>query len=143
MTNLFYLRTAGTKQQPPARPSRPRLSKCQATEKRKRQAVVKLPEQEAKRIEAIILDLKRGVLILNHHIEAELEHAGIRNPSHFAYPLSARALLVRRENLKTTIAVLSDRLPKTNQAFANIPDTATTSNEMSRDQLGGGKCSNF
>ena len=57
-------------------------------------------------IATLISDLSRTVDILTAHIEHEEERAGVRDLSDPAYPVLARSLRVRRENLRVTIASL-------------------------------------
>ena len=57
--------------------------------------------------EGMLRDLEGLVRLLDQAIEAELESESIKDPSHFAIPLSARVLIARRDNLKATIATLS------------------------------------
>jgi hypothetical protein len=43
---------------------------------------------------------------LEASIEDEEQRTGKRDPSHYAYPIAARAMAQRRDNLKETIAAL-------------------------------------
>jgi hypothetical protein len=67
-------------------------------------------QTQATIIREMISNFGRAVSILNASIEAELEHAKIRDPSHFAFPIAIRAMMVRRDNLTASIAALSERL---------------------------------
>ena len=58
------------------------------------------------RISALINDLDRHVRILDCDIAAEEERARVLNPFDAAYPILARTLAARRDNLKETIAAL-------------------------------------
>lgn len=105
MTDRYDFETVSTERQPGR--ALALVAKRQAKEERKRQTLINAAQQT----EAAIRNLQRAVLVLDHSIEAELESSWIQDPSHFAFPMSARALITRRDNLRATIAALSDRLP--------------------------------
>jgi len=63
---------------------------------------------------------KRELSNAEQSIAAELEVARERNPSHWAYPIWATALTGRRDNLKATIAVLSERLATVEQSINQL-----------------------
>jgi len=58
------------------------------------------------RIAILIADLTRTADILTADIEHEEERAGVRDLADPAYPVLARTLRVRRQNLMATIASL-------------------------------------
>ena len=64
----------------------------------------------ASQIRTLISDLDRIVEILNCDIATEEEHARVSDRSDVTYPLLARTLAARRDNLRDTIAVLEQRL---------------------------------
>ena len=66
--------------------------------------------KEAARIRALISDLDRVVRILDSHIGAEEQRAAVFDPFEAAYPILARTMAERRDNLKETIAALELRL---------------------------------
>ncbi len=68
-------------------------------------------ETEAARTKALIADLDRIVQILDEAIAAEEELAGVSDRSQAGYPLHAREIAARRDNLMDTIAALGQRLP--------------------------------
>jgi hypothetical protein len=74
--------------------------------------------REARQLQSIISNLEREVANHDDSIISELALSGVREPSHFAYPISARMMQARRENLKTTIAALSDRRSSGSQPVA-------------------------
>ena len=39
-------------------------------------------------------------------IEAELENSPTKDPRHFAFPMTLRALIARRDNLKSIISII-------------------------------------
>lgn len=65
---------------------------------------------EAAQIRALISDLDRVVRILDSHIATEEQRAGVSDPFESAYPILARTLTARRDNVRETIAVLELRL---------------------------------
>ena len=62
--------------------------------------------REAAQSKAFIADLDRIVQILDDAIAAEEELAGVSDRSQAGYPLHARKMAARRNNLTETIAVL-------------------------------------
>jgi flagellar FliJ protein len=62
--------------------------------------------QRASQIETMIADFERIATILEDDIIAEQDRTGIRDPAHFAYSTSARAMIQRRDNLKRSIGEL-------------------------------------
>ena len=66
-------------------------------------------------IATLIGDLSRSVELLTVDIEHEETQAGVRDLADPAYPVLARSLRARRENIKETIALLEglvQRIPK-------------------------------
>jgi hypothetical protein len=70
--------------------------------------------REVAHISTMISDLDRVVGILDCDIATEEERARISDRSDAAYPMLARTLAARRDNLRDTIAALEQRL-------ANLP----------------------
>jgi hypothetical protein len=64
-------------------------------------------------IEAMICDLRKVVQMLDSAIRGQQESSWIKDPSRIAFPLAARSLVTRRDNLKATIAMLRDQLELT------------------------------
>jgi hypothetical protein len=90
--------------------------RAQYEARKQRELEVKL--SAARQLQTIINRLEREVANLGDSIISELALSGVREPSHSAFPISARMLLVRRENLKRTIAVLMDRLSSVSQPMS-------------------------
>ncbi len=61
-------------------------------------------------IGALIGNLSRTFELLTVDIEHEETQAGVRDLSDPAYPVLARSMRVRRDNIRTTIAALEVRL---------------------------------
>ncbi len=66
--------------------------------------------REFGQIGAMLADLDRTIQILNCDIATEEERARVSNPSDTTYPMLARMLAARRDNLKATAAALERRL---------------------------------
>ena len=66
--------------------------------------------REAAQTRTLIADLDRIVQILNSDIAAEEGRAGVSDCFQAEYPMHARGLAARRDNLKDTIAALEQRL---------------------------------
>jgi hypothetical protein len=65
--------------------------------------------REAAQISTMISDLDRLVCLLDCDIATEEERARISDRSNSAYPILARTLAARRDNLRDTIAALEQR----------------------------------
>jgi hypothetical protein len=76
----------------------------------------KVAQREAVQIWKMIVDFDRYVQLLNCDITTEEERARISDRSDAAYPILARMLATRRDNLKDTITALERRLSKLDQA---------------------------
>jgi hypothetical protein len=68
--------------------------------------------REMARIETLIASLRRSVDILNIDIDTEEESARVKDTSDPTYPILARHLRARRDNLNVTITALQGRLQK-------------------------------
>ena len=66
--------------------------------------------REALQTRSLIADIDRVVQILDSDIAAEEEKAVIFDSSQTEYPMLARTLAARRDNLRGTIAALKKRL---------------------------------
>jgi phage shock protein A len=73
-------------------------------------------QRETVKIRMMIGDLDRSVQLLNCDIATEEERTGIFDHSDIAYPILARMLATRRDNLEETITALEQRLSKVDQA---------------------------
>jgi hypothetical protein len=72
--------------------------------------------REAALIWKMIGELHRSVQLLNTDIAVEENRLWIFDRSDAAYPILARSLAARRDNLLGTIAALKERLPNPEQA---------------------------
>jgi hypothetical protein len=73
-------------------------------------------QREAVQIWKMIVNLDRSVQLLDCDIATEEERARISDRSDPAYPILARTLAARRDNLRDTITVLEKRLSKLDRA---------------------------
>ena len=69
-----------------------------------------IAQREAAQIRRIIVDLERTLQILVCDVATEEQRANVSVPSDAGYPILARVMAVRRDNLKITIAALKQRL---------------------------------
>jgi hypothetical protein len=108
MTRLHHLETDV---------ERPTLAqaKKRAIEERKRLAMIDALQRTRQQTEAVVRDLKNAATLLDLSIETELQSSPTRDPGHFAFPMTVRALMTRRDNLRATIAALCDELTKHNR----------------------------
>ena len=68
------------------------------------------PARDALQTKELIADINRVVQILDSDIAAEEEQLSIFDRSRVDYPILARTLVARRDNLLGTIAALEQRL---------------------------------
>jgi septation ring formation regulator EzrA len=66
--------------------------------------------KEAAQLSALIGNLDRVVRVLESDIATEEERAGVSDPHNANYPVLARTMTARRNNLKETIGALERRL---------------------------------
>lgn len=99
-----------------------RFSRAQArriaNEERKWLALIDAFQRWRLRTKAVLVNLKSAVTVLDYSIETELQSSPTRNPRDAAFPMTARALIARRDNLTATIAALSRELAKSNRSTA-------------------------
>jgi hypothetical protein len=70
----------------------------------------------ARKLQALIADLRWRVQFFDCDIKDEEKRTGISNVSNNAYPILARNLRTRRHNLLATIMVLDSQLAETGMA---------------------------
>jgi hypothetical protein len=75
--------------------------------------------REAATIGAMIADMLRAVELLESSVSAEEERTRFRDRADGRYPIVARQLAARRDNLKVTIAALEARLSSTSVKILN------------------------
>jgi hypothetical protein len=67
-------------------------------------------------MERMIADFDRMAADLDREILIEQKRAGIHDPAHFAYPIYAKAAILRRDNLKRSADELRAQLAKAKEA---------------------------
>jgi BMFP domain-containing protein YqiC len=72
--------------------------------------VARTSAREAECIGTMIADMRRVVKVLDCDVQTEEERWRIFDRSDAQYPMLARTLVARRDNLKATIAALETRL---------------------------------
>jgi septation ring formation regulator EzrA len=87
--------------------------------------------REAAQTKSLIADLNQIVQIINANIAAEEEQAQAFDQSRPEYPVLARALIARRENLMGTIEALMRRVEVINEETCDL----TNSGESERCRL--------
>jgi len=75
--------------------------------------------QQVADIEMMIADFTRLANDLDHQIKVEQQASGISDVSHYAYPTFARAAMARRDNLRSSIAGLEERLGSARNELAD------------------------
>lgn len=105
MTRQYQLET-GVERLTPAQ------AKKRAIEERKRLAMIDALQRTRHQTEAVVRDLKNAAVLLDQSIETALQESPTRDPGHFAFPMTVRALMTRRANLQATISALCDELSK-------------------------------
>jgi hypothetical protein len=80
--------------------------------------------KQAALIQRMMDELGRTVQILNIHISTEEERVRVFDRSAPAYPILAKTLIARRDNLLVTIADLGQRLPEVGAATAQVVTAA-------------------
>ena len=78
------------------------------------------PARDALQTKELIADINRVVQILDSDIAAEEEQISIFDRSRVDYPILARTLVARRDNLLGTIAALEQRLVSLSAVQADL-----------------------
>jgi flagellar protein FliJ len=61
-------------------------------------------------LQAMIAEVAHSIMVLDRGIEIEQQRARVTDRSHYAYPMLARAMETRRDNLEITRDALVKRL---------------------------------
>jgi hypothetical protein len=83
---------------------------------RRRESQLDDSRQRVALMERMIADLDRMAADLDREILIEQQRSGIHDPAHFAYPVYAKAAMLRRDNLKRSADELRARLAKAKEA---------------------------
>jgi hypothetical protein len=89
--------------------------------------------REASVIGTMLSDLDRTVQLLDIDIATEEERAGVFDRSQSTYPILARTLATRRDNLKNTVVALEQHLSTTMTAHLAVPVAASAPRRMQRE----------
>jgi hypothetical protein len=89
-----------------------RLTKPWARLEARVQKEVEVKRATAAKVRSLIEELERQAARLDETIGIVLAGARVRDPSDCAYPIEARTMGARRDNIKSTIAALSRWLAK-------------------------------
>jgi hypothetical protein len=104
MTQLHHLQTPNEERSARAAAKQRAIQEC------KRLATIGALERLRQKTEAVLVDLKNAAALLDGSIEIELQISPTRDPRDF--PMTARALIARRDNLRATIAAISEELAR-------------------------------
>jgi len=86
-----------------------RLKRFQVEEKRR----------QVRQIELMAAEFTRMIMELDREIANEEKRTGISDPTHFAYPTYARAAAQRRDNLRSSIAGLAEKIEDAKAALGD------------------------
>lgn len=70
-------------------------------------------------LEAMLEEFHRRETDLNRQVQAEQERAGISDVAHYAYPMFAKSMLVRRENILQSIDEITKKLEAAKEELAD------------------------
>jgi hypothetical protein len=85
----------------------------------RREAQLAASNRAAAQIRLLLANIEAEVADLDARIAADIEAATVKDPSHGVFPISAKAMIVRRDNLRSTIRALSERAGSTIDAKAD------------------------
>jgi hypothetical protein len=112
MTDQYPFETTDTERRNHPGRVRARLTRRFTRGEMQKQTEIENNRTAAARIQSMIASLERAICSLDGSIDAVLQTSQVRDPSSFAYPVAARAMGARRDNIRVTIAVLSQQLEK-------------------------------
>ena len=118
MTYKYYFERVGRRSDYPGR-IRDRRAKQLARDHGRTQKEIKIRKREAAQLRVMIASIKEAIAVIEVSLAADLEGSRIKDPLHHAFPLSAKTMIARRDNLSTTVAALADRLAKIE---VNLPE---------------------
>jgi hypothetical protein len=79
----------------------------------RREAELAASNRAAAQIRLLTANIEAEVADLDARIAADIEVAMVKDPSHDVFPISTKAMIARRDNLKSTIRALSERAGST------------------------------
>ena len=75
----------------------------------RRQAELAASNRATAQIRLLTANIELEVASLDARIAADLEVAAVKDPAHPAFSVSTKAMMIRRDNLKSTIRALAER----------------------------------
>jgi hypothetical protein len=91
-----------------------------AIEERKRLAIIDALQRLRQRTETVLADLRNAVASLDESIEIELQSSPTRDISDFSFPMTARAMITRRDNVRATIAAISEEMARSRHRETSV-----------------------
>jgi flagellar protein FliJ len=95
--------------------------------------------QHVSDLEMMIADFRRMASDLDQQIKIEQQSAGVSDVNHFAYPTFARAAMIRRDNLRSSVAELEKKLDRAREealeAFEQLKLTETAGDLEAQRQV--------
>lgn len=79
--------------------------------------------RETAQIRTMVADFNRTLMVLDCEISTEEERVRVSDPADIAYPMLARVMTVRRDNLRVTVGLLQKRL---DQIKVELPEAIAT-----------------
>jgi len=79
------------------------------------------------RIKKMIDDMRRVISSLDTEITLEEDRTRVHDQSHYTYPITAKSMRQRRDNLMLTIAALEAKLPGAERIVATSDTSETVS----------------
>jgi hypothetical protein len=137
MADQHYFETTETERWNHPGRVRARFNKRFVRSEMRKQKEIENNRMAAAQIRNMIAALERAVISLDGSIDTVLERSPVLDPCNFAYPVAARAMGARRDNIQGTIAVLSRQLAKINESLEGngvtiVKTTMTTPMPASR-----------
>lgn len=112
MADQYFFETTDTERSNHPGRVRARFTRRSTRNEMRRQAEIENNRAAAARIQSMIAAFEQAICSLDGSIDSVLQTSRIRDPASFAYPVAARAMSARRDNIRVTIAVLSQQLAK-------------------------------
>ena len=84
--------------------------KRRSIDERRRESEAAAARLEAQHIRGVIDTFESDIVGLDTIIKSELRSAPVNDPAHVAFPISLRMMMAQRDNLASTVAMLTARL---------------------------------
>jgi hypothetical protein len=109
MTQQSYFETLPRSGNHPGR-ERDRFIKLRAREDLRQRKAQEAAARERTKLQLTIASLNKAVSIIESSIAAEIDRSCFKDHKHYLFPITARALIARRDNLNSTIRAFVIRL---------------------------------